>query len=102
VFTETGLRPDILYSEIFPGNYTIYRHDRPSRRGGGVLIAVDSTIKSDEKRVEEFNTTKFVCVKLSMVVFCSYIPLASEFPECINHLFSLQAVSKSCPIESIF
>jgi len=28
IFTETWLKPEILNSDIFPGKYTIYRHDR--------------------------------------------------------------------------
>ncbi|WAR00742.1 hypothetical protein MAR_025114 [Mya arenaria] len=34
-------------TEIFPGNYTVYRNDRSSR-GGGVFIAVQSNIASVE------------------------------------------------------
>ncbi|KAH8272255.1 hypothetical protein KR018_001498, partial [Drosophila ironensis] len=44
VFTETWLKSDILNSEIFPNKYSIFRRDRPHRRGGGVLIAIDSKL----------------------------------------------------------
>ena len=40
--TETKLKPDILDSEIFPHSYSVFRRDRVSNHGGGVLIAVKS------------------------------------------------------------
>jgi len=98
IFTETWLKPEILNSDIFPGKYTIYRHDRPSRRGGVVLIAADSTLTSEEILVEEFYNIEFIFVRLPgslMYITCSYIPPASEFPECLNHLFAIQPVSKN-------
>jgi len=39
MFTETWLKLDLFSSEVFPCKYTIYRLDRRTRRGGGVLIA---------------------------------------------------------------
>ena len=45
--TETWLSDSILDSEILPTGYTIYRQDRPSR-GGGVLLAVDEAIVSQQ------------------------------------------------------
>ncbi|KAH8273814.1 hypothetical protein KR044_001101, partial [Drosophila immigrans] len=45
-FSETWLSSDISDSELFPSKYTIYRQDRSSRRGGGVLFAVDSNFSS--------------------------------------------------------
>lgn len=46
VLTETWLHGGILDNEIFPSNmnFTLYRHDRTCRRGGGVLIAIKNTI----------------------------------------------------------
>lgn len=48
VFTETWLKLVKLNSKVFLGMYTVYRHDRPIRPLGGVLIAVRSTLKSEE------------------------------------------------------
>ena len=50
--TETWLNPDISSSECFPNSYNVYRRDRADtalsykKDGGGVLIAVDSKIRS--------------------------------------------------------
>jgi len=55
VFTETWLKPEVLSSEVFPSKYTTYRLDRPSRRGGGVLIAVDSELTSEVITSDEIN-----------------------------------------------
>jgi len=43
--TETWLSNYVYDNEIFPPNYAIYRKDRSSR-GGGVLLAVDTSIPS--------------------------------------------------------
>jgi len=52
VFTETWLKPETPIFEIFPGKYKINRHDRPSKWEYGVLIAVDSTLKSIDTCLE--------------------------------------------------
>ena len=44
-FTETWLSNHIMDVEVIPSGFTIYRKDR-STRGGGVLIAVKSSIPS--------------------------------------------------------
>lgn len=48
LITETWLHPDINDIEILPNhsNFTFYRRDRKDRRGGGVLICIDKSIKS--------------------------------------------------------
>ena len=43
--TETWLSDLIFDYEILPTSYTLYRKDRKSR-GGGILIAVDSSVSS--------------------------------------------------------
>ena len=45
VGTESWLRTDILNSEIFPSNYTVFRRDRDTN-GGVVFIAVIDEILS--------------------------------------------------------
>lgn len=45
--TETWLNHSFQNTEIIPSHYTIYRHDRPTR-GGGVLIAVNSSLSSSQ------------------------------------------------------
>lgn len=48
MLTETWLHADIRDSEVFPTipDFTLYRHDRKNRRGGGVLIAIKNTLSS--------------------------------------------------------
>lgn len=48
VLTETWLSPHILDNEVLQScpEYKLYRHDRPNRRGGGVLIGVRGSIQS--------------------------------------------------------
>ena len=44
---ETWLSDSILDLEILPAGYTVYRLDRPNS-GGGILLAVDETILSQQ------------------------------------------------------
>jgi len=92
-FTETWLKPEILSSGVFQSKYTTYRLDRPSRRGGGVLIAVDSELTSEVITSDEINDMEFLCIKLSLPITCSYIPPSSEFPIYANHLSAIQFIS---------
>ncbi|KAH8373881.1 hypothetical protein KR200_007776, partial [Drosophila serrata] len=55
VLTETWLKSEILSSEVFPAVFTVYRLDRRIRRGGGVLIAVDSSLTSELLTFKECN-----------------------------------------------
>jgi len=98
VFTETWLKPEILSSEVFPSKYTTYRFDRPTRRGGRVLIAVESELTSEVIPSDEINDTEFLCIKLSLpgisiYIKCSYIPPSHEFPIYANHLSAIQLIS---------
>lgn len=62
--TETWLSPDIHSSEIFPQNYSVYRHDRNDGYGGS-LIAVSSTLSSS--RIPVSTDCDFVAVKIEAV-----------------------------------
>lgn len=48
VLTETWLTPEINDMEIFPDNnsYNVYRHDRGTKRGGGVLLGIKKKFSS--------------------------------------------------------
>jgi len=46
--TETWLNNSINDHEILPTGYSIYRHDRAGRTGGGTLTAVKSSLSSSE------------------------------------------------------
>jgi len=86
VFTKTCLKPEILTSEVFPSKYTTYRLDRPSRRGGGVLIAVDSELTSEVISSDEINDIEFLCIKLSL-------PGIHNIYTYANHLPAIQFIS---------
>lgn len=84
--TETWLKQDILDSELSPSNYNIYRNDRDAvtsgkRDGGGVLIAVRSTLKSSEVTcVASHGIVEclWVCVDVNastkLFICCLYVP----------------------------
>ena len=46
--TETWLDPTMKDNEIFPDGFKIYRRDRKSQQGGGLLIAFKDHYISDE------------------------------------------------------
>ena len=64
VGTESWLRPDIMNSEIFPSNYTVYRRDRDTS-GGGVFIAVIDEKSSTRQRQDSvdllFSSLDWIC-----------------------------------------
>lgn len=101
-FTETWLYPSISTSELNFSNYTVFRCDRSSfnsssGRGGGVLIAVKSTLickvlNVSVKSVEHV----FVLINLGpniLILGCVYIPPLSpltfyeQFFKAVNELF---------------
>ncbi|XP_053388820.1 uncharacterized protein LOC128551897, partial [Mercenaria mercenaria] len=50
-FTETWLKPDICSSEIFPedNQFQVFRDDRTSGKGGGVMLAVSNRFVCEEQ-----------------------------------------------------
>lgn len=72
MLTETWLKPEVLSFEVLPSKYTIYRRDQTDRRGGGVLIADDSTITSDFIKPEVQYDIECICVKLNLSGFFVY------------------------------
>ena len=75
VGTESWLPPDIMNSEIFPSNYTVYRRDR-DRSGCGVFIVVIDEILSTRQRHLE-TSCEMTWARISVVGFkdiyvCSY------------------------------
>jgi len=46
-FTETWLKPEISDSKVLSNKFNAYRTDRSSRRAGGVLIAVTTSLTSE-------------------------------------------------------
>jgi len=80
VFTETWLKQEILSSKVFPSKYTTYRLDRPSRRVGGVLTAVDSELRSEVITSDEINDIYFTSENSRK---------NSDFPKCFTWDVSL-------------
>ena len=76
--TETWLSESVFDQEILPTNYNIYRKDRPSR-GGGVLIAIKSTIPASVVCSDPFNNAiEILTVRLNLskpvTLSCVYVP----------------------------
>ena len=63
VATETCLKPEIFTAELELDDYNVYRRDRPSGVGGGVMIAVHNSISSTEVS-EEINGAEFIWTKI--------------------------------------
>lgn len=89
--TESWLRPDIKDNEIFPSDYTVYRCDRKTSKGGGVFIATSECFLSESKIVLETDC-EMVWVKLcvtgckDLYIYSYYRPNVSEevIPELLN------------------
>ena len=85
--TETWLSDFISDGEILPTDYILYRRDRPSR-GGGVMIAVRSSIFSS--LILSPPDLEVVCIKIGLgsdifVICCVYVPPDSS----PSYVFSL-------------
>lgn len=86
--SETWLSDVVGDAELFPSCYTVFRSDRNFAatglsRGGGVLLAVDSSIKPVRINVEALKTSfpgidilgcKVVLCNISVSIFVLYIP----------------------------
>lgn len=94
--SETWLNDDFTQSEVKVTNYDIYRSDRDPivsgrSRGGGVLIAVSSKLKS--RRINVASPTHsfdhvFVHVQVgsgSLLLGCVYIPPSSDVETYVEH-----------------
>lgn len=102
VLVETNLNADIYSAEYFPADYFVYRRDRSElnsskSKGGGILIAVHSSIVSD--LVDCDPTIELLCVKLNickkLIYVCGvYIPPNSEhevytrYTQCLFNISS--------------
>ncbi len=83
--TETWLNKDIVNAEILPHGYTIYRKDRETRSGGGVLLAVKTNtfISSSElvNRIPDLEVTSVELItqsKRKLLICCCYRPPNAE------------------------
>lgn len=105
-FSETWLTPAISNLELNFFNYTVYRCDRSAHnsnfgRGGGVLIAINSNLKSKVLKVS-FNCVEhiFVLLQLSNINFiigCVYIPPRSHITVFENFFSAINELINSNP-----
>lgn len=82
--TETWLNNSHLNSEFFPNKFDIHRHDRQqmingSGKGGGVMIAVRSTLRNEQIDMSQYNDINCVCIKVSfrynnVFIYNGYVP----------------------------
>ena len=105
IVTETWLTPDILDKEILPSGFNLYRRDRPgTKRGGGVLVAIKTAIKSNRRDDLELNCEFVACEiypsKCMKVAVCGfYRPPSTKF-EYLQEFNKLLHVlnQESCPL----
>lgn len=101
--TETWLNGSVHDSELFSGNFIVYRHDRDMLNssksdGGGVLIAVRKNLNSQLVSIPNSQSIESICVKLSSInnniyLYCLYIPPNSSEICFKNHIAALNFLS---------
>ena len=62
---ESWLDGNILNSEVFPENFTVYRKDRASDPHGGVFLLVDSSLISSEETSLDVEGAELIWAKIS-------------------------------------
>lgn len=97
VLVETNLDSSIYDSELFPLEYTVYRHDRdlsktPKSSGGGIAVAVKSKYFSQTIELPTCDTyIESICVQLTIhnkniYIFAVYIPHWNQSVNSFNVL----------------
>ena len=75
--TETWLCNTIMDSELFDGSNHVFRHDRykdSTKRGGGVLIAVNSKFRCNEVLLPEcYDICEVICIRIALNARCLYV-----------------------------
>lgn len=105
--TETWLRPSQSASEFLSDIYKSYRKDREESallesHGGGVLIAINSKLDSEQIITPEMSSLECVCVKITLsdcciYIYCTYIqPNASHEAYC-EHLTAIKSINTLRP-----
>ena len=75
VGTESWLPPDIMNSEIFPSNYTVYRRDRDTSGCGVFIVAIDEILSTRQRHLEtscEMTWARISVVGFKDIYVCSY------------------------------
>lgn len=96
---ETWLNDTVLNNEILPG-YSIFRRDRVSKTGGGVLIAVKSDLHAVRRADLERENTEMVVVEIftlgkPLILYTFYRPPDSNNNDLIELNASLRAIAES-------
>lgn len=103
--TETNLNENIKNEMILCKNYNIFRCDRSIKTseklsGGGCLIAIISTIESEEVAIND-DSLEFICVKIRLAnkkylfICCIYIApglsldIYLKYVNCISYVINL-------------
>lgn len=113
VLTETWLNESVLNPEVIPNVFTLYRIDRNTNnsifsKGGGALIAVRNTLKSEPLYENEFLNLELLCVKLSVgdvniIVVACYIPSGSSLTSYGDYITALSIIGNRCfPNDKLF
>jgi exonuclease III len=81
--TETWLHTNILDTELFCDDFSIFQLDRVNKRGGGVLIAVHSKLSAQILPFNNSMDVEFIAAKIQVnlsyvYVCCSYVPPNSD------------------------
>ena len=98
--TETWLDSSISNHELLPTGYRIIRRDRENKRGGGVLLAVNNSIKTvpfnfTSKSLELVSVVINCLPKRVLVCVCYRPPNAdAEFLQEFNRFFKSLADSQ--------
>ena len=76
-------------------NYTLLRHDRTNRQGGGVALWISNDLHVQQICVDspgssDWNFVCFYCSNLNFVFWCLYVPpVTSVNQQVVNHIISL-------------
>lgn len=97
LLSETWLKPSVSSSEVFSPNYVVFRKDRLSSNGGGVLIAVSSKLSAELVDISCAIDIEFCCVRVKIgcgnIFFtCSYVPPRSNIDIYRKHIDSLGCI----------
>ena len=98
---ETWLNEDVLDNEILQG-YTIYRNDRSNYRGGGVLLAIKSDLRSLRRNQLEGTHCELVMVEVfplgrpKLIIGVFYRPPNDNTDSLLDLRSSLDKLDESC------
>ena len=91
VGTESWLQPDIMKSEIFPSNYTVYRPDRDTSGCTVFIVVIDEILSTRQQHLE---TCEMAWARIS-VVGCKYLYVCSYYRPKVDDRESLDLLFNS-------